>query len=151
VQVVHYRAQVLWQNSAAVLSRIEGVSTASGPAIVKHEPAVTWNSIRQAVLSAFQNCTSSRSAQMPPQCPTEQNLDIPASSAKWILASDPVANAQESFDPSSGLINVTGSFAFNVSYHVFLLGEQHSSEAGNYNARVSVDGSKIDVLQIAVS
>jgi hypothetical protein len=151
VQVVHYRAQVLWQNGAATLTGIKSVSAASGPDIVKRDPAVTWNSIQQVVLSAFETCASSTSAQLPPQCPTEQNLDISASSAKWALVGDPVANAQESFDSSSGLINVTGSFAFNVSYHELLFGEQHDSEAGNYSATVSVDGSEIDVLQIAVS
>jgi hypothetical protein len=152
VQVVHYRAQVTWQNGTATLTSIEGVSSASGPVITKSQPSVPWNSVQKAVLSAFEECASATSAPLPPQCPTEQSIsDDSSSSARWDLTANPLPNSQESFDSSSGLIHVTGSFALSVTYHEFLIGEQHDLDAGNYNAVVSIDGTKIVVLQITGS
>lgn len=149
VQVVHYRAHVLWQDGRATLLGIRGVSAASGPVVVKQKPNVAWNKIRESVRSAFNRCAEARSAPLPPQCPVEQDSGIAGSNARWRLTADPLLNTQETFDPASGLIHVIGSFAMSVTYPVFLFGKQHNSEAGNYDATVSVDGAKIDVLQIA--
>lgn len=141
VQVVHYRAHVLWQDGGATLLGIKGVNTASGPVVAKQKPTVAWNKIREAVRSAFNKCAGARSAPLPPQCPVEQDSGIAGSKARWRLTADPLLNAQETFDPASGLIHIIGSFAMSVTYSVFLFGEQHNSEAGNYDATVSVDGA----------
>lgn len=151
MNIVHYRANVLWQGGHATLTKIEGVSTASGPVVVKQRPNVTWSQVQAAVALAFGNCAKQRSAPLPPQCPTEQDSSFSGSKPRWRLTSNPVLNAQESFDRASGLIHVTGSFAMSATYNVMLLGKQHDSEAGNYDAALSVDGAKIDVLQISAN
>jgi len=151
VQIVHYRATVHWLNDTATLATIKSVSASSGPVITKHEPKIPWSQLQQAVLSAFVKCAGSESVPLPPQCPTNENSDITGSNARWHLTANPVLNAAESFDRSSGLIHVIGSYAMSASYHLFLFGVQHDPEAGNYDATIAIDGSKVVVLQIANS
>jgi hypothetical protein len=150
VQTVHYRAQLRWRDGRASLMGIKGVSGAAGPLIRKHKPAITWDQVSKAVRSAFNYCAGSSSAPLPPQCPVDQYSGISGSHAHWRLTSDPLLNAQENFDPSSGLIHVTGSYSLSVTYSD-ILGRQHDSQNGNYEATVSVDGQTIEVLQIAAS
>lgn len=151
VDVVHYRAYVDWRNGQGALSRITDVSAASGPRVVKHRPNFTWNQIANAVLNAFDYCIRERSVPLSPQCPTEQNSYITSgNAARWHLTADPLSNIQENFDSASGLIYVTGSYAMSVSYSTYF-GSQQASESGNYNAAVAVDGTRMDVLQIASS
>lgn len=151
IQIVHYRAQLSWRRHRAELLGIQGVSAKPGPTITKHMPNVAWSQIREAVRSAFAHCAATRSASLPPQCPTDPNLDVLTSNARWRLTANPLLNAQESFDRVSGLIHVTGSYAMSATYSQRMLAKQHYSEAGNYNAIISDDHGQLDVLQIVVS
>jgi hypothetical protein len=151
IQVVHYRAYLLWRNKAASLISIIGVSAASGPVIAKNEPTVAIGDVKKAVLAAFKSCAASKSAPLPTQCPTASSSDIAAGAAHWRLTADPLLNIHESFDTSSGLIHVTGSFAMEATYSDTLMGSAQNSNAGNYDAIVSIDGTQPEVLEITAS
>ena len=151
VQIVHYRAQLLWRNGQADLTGIRGVSASSGPRIRKHEPEVTWSQLEEALRFAFNDCVAATSAPLPPQCPIDPYSSATGNNARWRLTADPLLNAQESFDSASGLIHVTGSYAMSVAYSETLLGQQHDSSSGNYDAAICLDGTKVDVLQIQAS
>jgi hypothetical protein len=151
VRVVHYLAQLTWQNSHASLVRIRAVSAASGPRITKSRPAVTWSQVAGAVRVAFNHCVAVRYAPLPPHCPTAPYSGVPNGQARWHLTSNPLLNAQQSFDPASGLIHVIGSYAMDVSYSLPLIGIQRGSQSGNYNAMISLDQGRLNVLQITAS
>jgi hypothetical protein len=147
IDIVHFRANVRWQNGQAQLVTLTGVSSTSGPRVVKHPPAVTWNQIETAVRDAFNACVRERTMPLSPPCPTGQSFYETGGDARWHLTGDPLLNSHQSFDPASGIINVTGSYAMSVTYPT-LFGKQRASQSGNYNAAVSLDGSRISVLQI---
>ena len=151
VQVVHCRASERWLDGRPILSSIRGVGGSAVPIIRKSRPDVAWTSLQEAVRSAFNQCVAAKSAPPPPQCPSDPNSAISGSDPRWRLVSDPLLNASESFDPATGLIHVTGSYAMKVTYDVVLFGRQSASQAGNYDAMISIDGSRIDVLQIVAS
>jgi hypothetical protein len=63
---------------------------------------------------------------------------------------NPLLNARQFFDPATGLVHVTGSYAMTDSYQWPLFGK-HETDAlnGNYDAILSLDGTKMSLLQIA--
>ena len=70
--------------------------------------------------------------------------------ATWKLRGDPLLNATESFDPATGLVHMTGSFAMTDSYQIPFWGIHESDyPSGNYDAILSLDGAKLTLLQIA--
>lgn len=149
LQLVNYRAWVDWNNGSPSLNGITNFNSGVPPTIVKHKPSVSWSSVTSAVLNAFHQCATYRTAPLPQQCPTDPNSSIyGGSNAKWQLDNDPLGNAGGCFDPSSGLIRVTGSFFMSVSYSETLLGTQHGDLQGNYKAFVAIDSGKPTVLQI---
>jgi hypothetical protein len=68
--------------------------------------------------------------------------------ATWTLVGNPVLNATESFDPSTGLVHVKGNFVLTDSYHVFLLGHQTDNLSGTYDAALSMDGTRATLVGI---
>jgi|SRR5215467_7351575 len=151
IEIVHYRAQLSWHDNRAILLGIQGVSAVPGPTIIKHTPDVTWSQVQEVVRSAFFSCAAMRSVPLPPQCPTGPNSNLPRGSGRWHLKDDPLLNARETFNRNSGLIHVTGSYAMSVTYSELPVGKEHYTEAGNYNATVSDDQGKLDVLQLTAS
>jgi hypothetical protein len=151
VRVVHYLARLRWQNSHASLVGIRAVSAESGPRIIKSRPVVTWSQVAGAVRVAFSHCVAVRHAPLPPYCPTNPYSGAPQGQARWRLTADPLLNAQQSFDPASGLIHVIGSYAMSVSYSLPLIGIQRDFQSGNYNATISLDQGRLNVLQITAS
>jgi hypothetical protein len=148
LQLVNYRAWVEWNNGNPTLLGITSFSSGVPPTIVKHRPSASWASVTSAVLDAFRQCATYRTAPLPPQCPNDSNSLINGSNAKWQLDNNPLGNAGECFDSSSGLIYVTGSFYMSVSYSVTLFGAQQGDMQGNYKASVAIDDGKPVVLQL---
>ena len=148
LQVVNYHAWVGWNNGNPSLTGITSFNSGASPTVVKHRSSVSWSSVASAVLGAFRQCATYRTAPLPPQCPNDSTSPIDGSNATWQLDNDPLGNAGGCFDPSSGLIHVTGSFYMSVSYSAALFGTQHSDLQGNYRASVAIDDGKPVVLQI---
>ena len=148
LRLVNYHAWVDWNNGNPTLTGITNFNSGTPPNIVKHKPSVSWPSVTSAVLNAFRQCTTYRTAPLPPQCPNDSTSPIYGSNAKWQLDNDPLGNAAGCFDSPSGLIHVTGSFYMSASYSVALFGTQHSDLQGNYKASVVIDDGKPVVLQI---
>ncbi len=148
LQLVNYRAWVEWNNGNPSLTSITSFNSGIPPTIVRHRPSLAWSSVTSAVLNAFGQCATYRTAPLPPQCPNDSNSPIYGSNAKWQLDNNPLGNAGECFDSSAGLIHVTGSFYMSVSYSETLFGIQHDDLQGNYKAFVAIDDGKPVVLQI---
>jgi hypothetical protein len=146
--LVHYRAWVDWNSGRPTLTSIIPFEGATPPSIVKHEPHVEWAGLQGAVLAAFRKCASAKIAPLPPACPTPEGSDISGSHAHWQLDNNPVLNAQEHFNKHWGYMDITGTYSMSATYSVFLLGKQRGIESGNYDAIVTIDGSRIHVLQI---
>ena len=148
LQLVNYRAWVDWNDGNPSLTGITNFSSGVPPTIVKHRPSLSWPSVTSAVLDAFRQCATYRTAPLPPQCPNDSNSPIYGSDAKWQLDNNPLGNAGECYDSSAGLIHVTGSFYMSVSYSETLFGRQHGDLQGNYKASVAIDDGKPVVLRI---
>ena len=148
LQLVNYRAWVEWNNGNPSLTGITSFNSGDPPTIVKQKPLASWSSVASAVLNAFHRCTTYRTAPLPPQCPNDPSAPIDGSNATWQLDNDPLGNAGGCFDPSTGLIHVTGTFYMSVSYSEVLFGTQHADLQGNYRASVAIDDGKPVVLQI---
>lgn len=148
IRVVRYLAYLDWEGRQASLTGITNVNPNAGPVIAKHPPNVPWGQLKSSVQAAFSRCTSFHTAPLPPECPTESNSQVEGTDVQWWLVGDPLINASEKFDDSSGIIHVTGSFEMGATYSMFLLGQQRGSQSGNYDAELTVDGTKLDVLQI---
>lgn len=56
---------------------------------------------------------------------------------RWTLDDDPVLNATDSFNASTGLVTVTGNFAMTDSYSAFLAGHQTDNLTGAFYRVVS--------------
>ena len=101
LQLVNYHAWVDWNNGKPSLTGITNFSSGVPPTIVKHRPSLSWSSVTSAVLNAFRQCATYRTAPLPPQCPNDSNSPIYGSDAKWQLDNDPLGNAGECYDSSA--------------------------------------------------
>ena len=145
MEIVGYEATVAWKGRHATLASMKAVSPKGGPAVSKHNPNLSWPQISNAVEVAFRQCAAYDVAPMPTQCP---DIGNDGSSVRWRLMNNPLMNARESFDPSTGLVLVTGSFVRSESYSEMFFGHQAYTWYGYYNASLSLDGTTIVVLQI---
>jgi hypothetical protein len=119
-------------------------------------------SVLAAVKAGFQDCLT---LQFPPtnpdipNCPQQSSTHLDATSAQWSQNSDPMQGALVSFDTQHGDFAVTGSFDMNLNYVVNTPGDPgaaangpHTNHvAGSYTATVVWDGSKVQLLNIALS
>lgn len=149
LRYIHYRAWVNWNSGNPGLIEITNFAGSTPPKVSKRNPGVSWSNLQSAVLLAFRKCASSRTIPLPAQCPTTADSPILGDNARWELSNDPVLNAQQNFNSSWGYIEVTGTFSLRVTYSIPLLGSHHlGGEAGNYHAIVTLDGTRLDVLEI---
>lgn len=147
IDIFGYEASVAWNNGHAILpSGIQSVSLDAGPRVAKHDPHPSWSAVSTAVLAGFRACAASTSTPLPTPCTGigDQGYD-----AKWTLDSNPLANALENFDPSTGIVHVTGSYAMSESYKLDIWNTRETdSFPGNYNAFLILDGTRVTLLQI---
>lgn len=144
MQIVGYEATVAWNDGHATLTSSSAAGLTGGPAIKKHNPNPSWSVISNAVKAGFRQCAAYKVAPLPSQCPA---IGIDGSSVRWQLMNDPLLVARESFDASTGLVHVTGSFVLSESYS-WLFFQRTYTWSGYYDASISVDGTSIRLLQI---
>jgi hypothetical protein len=147
-----YQATVTWADGHAALasSGLQRASLDFGPAISKHDPRLPWGEVSSAVMAVFRQCAASTDTPLPVPC---MNIGVGPESAKkatWELDGSPVVNAREFFDPVTGLLHVTGSYAMRESYVDSYWHTPGSLPfTDNYNATLSFDGARLTVLQIS--
>lgn len=143
-----YETTVSWNNGhPALASPLLAVSLTTGPPVVKHNPGLPWTEVSASVLAGFRRCAAETVTPLPVQC---MGTGPDGSHAAWKLAGNPLLDVAESFDPATGLVHVTGSYAMSVSYQEYFWGTPATSHpSGNYDAILSLDGKKITLLEIA--
>jgi hypothetical protein len=146
VDTFGYEATVSWDNGhPAVASPPQAVSLDSGPSVVKHDPHVPMAEASALVMAGFKRCAALTVTPLPAQC---MQIGEGGDQARWTLTGDPLLNATETFDPSTGLVHVTGNYAMTDSYH-YLFGHQTGYLSGTYDAALSVDGAHATLLDIS--
>ena len=143
-----YEATVTWNNGhPALASPPQAVSLTAGPPVAKHDPDLPWAQVSAAVMAGFRQCAAGTVTPLPAQC---MNIGPEGSHAAWKLIGNPLLDAAESFDPATGLIHVTGSYAMTVAYRESFWDTPATAyPSGHYDAMLSLDGTKITLLQIA--
>lgn len=146
LQIVGYQATVTWNHGHPTLISSGPASlTNGGPGVMKHDPNLPWSEVSTVVEAGFRHCAAYEVAPLPPQCP---DIGNGGSSVRWRLLNDPLVVARESFDTSTGLVHVTGSFVLQESYSELFFGHQTYTWSGDYNASISLDGTTVTLLQI---
>lgn len=147
MDVFGYEATVDWNDGhPALATPPQPVSLDSGPRVVKHDPHVPMSEASTLVMAGFKRCAALTVTPLPAQC---MGVGEDGDHASWTLTGDPVLNATESFDPSTGLVHVTGSFAMTDSYQIPFLGIHETDyPSGTYDAVLSMDGAHATLLEI---
>jgi hypothetical protein len=98
------------------------------------------------VTKAFATCASVSSTYVA-NCP-QQALDVDVSGLHWALSGDPLATATVTYDPSSGLFTVHGSYAMTASYRSFGFSKTQTSLSTAYDAYLLWDGQALQLVTI---
>lgn len=143
-----YEATVAWNNGhPALASPPQAVSLTAGPRVAKHDPDLSWTQLAAVVRAGFRQCAADAVTPLPAQC---MSIGPEGRHAAWKLTGDPLLDATGSFDPATGLIHMTGSYAMTVTYRESFWDTPSTAyPSGHYDAILSLDGTKITLLQIA--
>ncbi|MEV4250803.1 hypothetical protein AB0J63_46340 [Streptosporangium canum] len=145
VHIIPYRAVVYKDAEGLRLGSLVQVNEVSDK-VNKKKLSPEWGDLKAQVRSAFDKCTSSKRAPMPPGCP--QSPDVPSTDDSiWTLEADPLLNTDQSFDDNTGIIHVRGSYSIHLE-GVGFWGRVNKTQSGDYDAWVAVGDSGIEVLDI---
>jgi len=138
LQRLIYRAEVNWNNGHPVLAgQLRTTSTNPDAPVIKSATGQTWSHVQVSLQQAFRRCELSRVAPMPLDCPHDPQTDIASGDAHWHFDSNPLQNTSSVFDPSWGLINVTGNYAVTMRTGGWTPLTEHGG--GAYKAVLAVD------------
>lgn len=147
MDIFGYEAAITWNDNHPTLTSLKPVSLNTGPLILKHDPHLSLAPVSATVLTGFEQCAALKTTPLPEQC---MGIRSYGDHAAWRLIGNPLLNARQSFDPATGLVHVTGSYAMTDSYKLPFFGNpENESLSGNYDAVLSLDGTKTSLLQIA--
>jgi hypothetical protein len=114
--------------------------------VTKRQTEKSPDAINEIVRNAFDTCVSVDYSPMPQRCP-QTGVTPSTENTTWELESDPLLNASHDFDDDTGILHVRGSYsAFMDGTNWF--GRHRLSQAGNYDAWILIDDTKIEVLDI---
>ncbi|MEV4056130.1 hypothetical protein AB0J55_33395 [Amycolatopsis sp. NPDC049688] len=150
VEVVPYRAEVTWTDGKATIGDLRSFDRIDKQRISKREPRFTPEQVTAVVRTAFHRCVAGTRSPMPPECPSWSAAQQ-SDHATWTLNGDPLVNSKQTFESSTGMVHVTGSYSATVSTHDQFLGMDagyKTTQSGDYDASVIVDGPELHVLQI---
>lgn len=140
LQRLTYRAKVNWNNGHPVLAgQLQTTKAKPDAPVVKSITGQTWSHVQASLQQAFKRCELSRIAPMPLDCPHDPQTDVAAEDAHWRFDGNPLQNTSSTFDPSWGLINVTGNYA--VTLRTGGWGPLTEHGGGAYNAVLAVDST----------
>ncbi|MEV0133468.1 hypothetical protein AB0H83_34015 [Dactylosporangium sp. NPDC050688] len=147
VVVVRFHAKLNYSDDGIVLKELIAVSKNVGGEVKKSDPGIPADSLKAATLAGLKQCVQSKTAPMPAGCPSIRGGPS-GDRATWALATDPIANAKVTFDTTTGLYRVTGSYSLTCSYKD-IFGTHKWSGSANYRATIApVDTSAEFVLAV---
>jgi hypothetical protein len=150
VQVVPYRAEVTWTDNKAAVTNLRRFDTIDKQRITKRDPGVSLEQVAPVVRAAFQRCAAATQSPMPAQCPSSTAAQA-SEHATWVLNGDPLPNSKQTFEASSGIVHVTGSYSATVTTRDQFLGMKYGStttQSGDYDASLILNGAELHLLQI---
>ncbi|MEU9828564.1 hypothetical protein [Micromonospora chersina] len=147
LRVIEFWARVEWVAGKAKLAELKNYDETPRPAMEKRNPQVPDELALSLVKAAFERCVRTRKSQLPPECPDTYS-GAGSSKVSWKLNGDPSINAKPRFEPSTGLIHVDGNYSVTASYSQLFLGATSKPASGRYDAILSVDDGKPQVLRI---
>jgi hypothetical protein len=125
---------------ASIMSTKDGIPALTRPA------QATDETVKALVAKAFTQCAAARVSELA-NCP-EQLVDVDVSGVHWSLGSDPLASGAVTFDPSTGLFTVRGSYAMTASYNSFGIAKTQGSLTTSYEAYLLWDGQALQLVSI---
>ncbi|MEU8660188.1 hypothetical protein [Actinoplanes philippinensis] len=148
LHIVKFWSRVEWESGKPMVVEIRSYDDKlKMPSVEKTDPKLPSEHAFRAVRSAFERCFQARKSPLPPRCPSTVLVD---DKVNWKLHGNPTLNARASFDSKSGLIHVEGDYSATASYDVFLIGPESTTESGKYDAVLSIEAGKPEVLSIKV-
>ncbi|MBE1498383.1 hypothetical protein H4696_005483 [Amycolatopsis lexingtonensis] len=150
VEAVPYRAEITWTDNKPTVVNLRRYDTIDNQRVAKKDPGLPPVQATQALRKAFDQCVAAKQAPMPPQCP-QSSMTQPSDHATWTLNGNPVTNTKQTFDPTTGLTHITGSYSATATTHNDFLGMTYDStdnQSGNYDASLIATGPTLQVLQI---
>ncbi|MFG2058972.1 hypothetical protein ACGFI9_33615 [Micromonospora sp. NPDC048930] len=147
LRIIEFWARVEWAAGKAKLAELRNYDDTPRPVTEKRDPQVPDEIALSLVKAAFERCVKTRKSQLPPECPDTYS-GAGSSRVSWKLNGDPSINAKPRFEPSTGLIHVAGDFSMTASYRQMFFGATSQPISGKYDAILSVDDGKPQVLRI---
>lgn len=146
MNIIGFEATVAWDSGHPTLASLQAANPDTGPRIIKNDPDLPWAKVTAAVIAGFRHCANEDVTPLPAQC---MGIGAYGNRPVWKLEVNPILNAAETFDPATGLVHVDGSYAMTESYRLpFWNSHETTSLSGNYDAVLSLDGTKVTLLQI---
>lgn len=115
------------------------------PALVRPAGA-TDDAAKALVRKAFTACAATASAS-PADCPQTLVLVV-ANLSSWTLNGDPLADATVAFDPSTGVITVSGTFQMTANYTMMGYRYTGGSDTSAYHAYLVWNGQALQLITI---
>ncbi|MDZ5447546.1 hypothetical protein U2F26_33390 [Micromonospora sp. 4G57] len=147
LRIIEFWARVEWAEGKAKLAELRNYDDTPRPVTEKRNPQVPDQLALSLVKAAFERCVKTRKSQLPPECPDTYS-GAGSSRVSWKLNGDPSINAKPRFEPSTGLIHVGGDYSVTASYSQLFFGPTSEPASGRYDAILSVDDGKPQVLRI---
>ncbi|MEV1120998.1 hypothetical protein AB0I91_38595 [Actinosynnema sp. NPDC049800] len=145
--VFGYQTRVDWHDDRPSVGPIGNIAALSDAKIQKRVTGVSLDELRPLMRAMFRECEEATSIPLPLKCPQAPNL-AKREQVSWTFTGDPILNVSITFDKSSGLIHVTGSYASEVSYEAQYSGATKHIVSGNFDALIMVEGDEPSLLQI---
>ncbi|MCZ7424160.1 hypothetical protein O7607_00305 [Micromonospora sp. WMMA1949] len=148
LRVIQFWARVEWAAGKAKLAELRNYDDTPRPVTEKRNPQVPDELALSLVKAAFERCVKTKKSRLPPECPDTYS-GAGSSRVSWKLNGDPSINAKPRFEPSTGLIHVEGDYSVTASYSQLFFGATSEPASGRYDAVLSVDDGKPQVLRIS--
>jgi hypothetical protein len=140
-QNVPYEAVVHSTGTTWHLSLMEAMQDTPPNPVVIPRPLVNGVQLRSIVRGAFRICVASRSPTPPPICPAQSSDQ---SGGYWTMQGNPLRNSAVTYDSSTGLLHVVGSYA--LEYHYYLYGPNTDPLSGTYDAQIADNNGHLVLL-----
>lgn len=146
-ETVTYEAKVSASGKTATVTSLGQQNDTPPSAIDVPRPPLTNAQLENAVSSAWATCVASTLSSPPLYCPAN---DVSAHgsgvvSGKWVQNANPLLNSSITYDNTSGLLHVVGSYSLTFTYASYGNAERDPF-SGNYDAQIADDNGQAVVL-----
>jgi len=115
-------------------------------------PPLTNTQLEAVVEAAFASCTATSSPMPPPTCPaSDSGAADQHVTGRWSLNGDPWVNSSVTYDNTSGLLHVVGSYSLSFAYTTTDGTSQTDPYMGNYDAQIADNAGTPVLLTLVAS